>query len=72
MSKTYRITHGSDTSNSEFTMCGDAFDLDAIGDPEAPAPRFAAQGEVVTCEKCRALIAYCKKFKRFRVPNNPS
>ena len=52
------VKHETNPLNGEFTLCGDAFDADAI-DGEV-APIFSKRGEHVTCEKCLIVIRYCK------------
>lgn len=42
----------------EFTLCGDAFDIDAV---EKDRPPFRATRSVtVTCKRCRSLILTCR------------
>ena len=60
------VRHATDPLNSEYTLCGDAFDLGAI--PGDDSPTFAAAGETVNCPKCRVVINYVRKsFSRYRV-----
>lgn len=56
--------------NGEFTLCGDAFDLCAVDDSEATAPIFAAPGDVIDCELCRAIIDRCKSIRNYREPDH--
>ena len=42
---------------SEFTLCGDAFDINAVDDEIEPF-RHAEIGEYVTCKQCLKLIEH--------------
>jgi hypothetical protein len=44
------------SANGEYTLCGDAFDLNELDDVDALTPRFATEGQVVTCPNCRKQI----------------
>lgn len=59
--------HADSAINSEFTMCGVAYDAFDTGDAEEPIV-FAKDGETVTCTDCRRVINHAKKFKSYRQP----
>jgi hypothetical protein len=63
------VVHAQGYGGNDLTLCGDAYEGACTGDPEEDEePVLAASGDTVTCETCRAVIAYCKDFKRNRQP----
>ena len=59
--------HAQDSAGYDATLCGFAYEGACLdGDDEEPI--VADRGGMVTCERCRKIIAYCKTFKRNRQP----
>jgi len=56
------ILHAGNPLNSEFTLCGDAFDIEAV-DKNTNAPVFATKGQVINCSECRKVIDYCANLR---------
>lgn len=61
------VTHAQGPDGLDCTLCGLAYEEMAEG-MEAEGEQLAEPGAVVTCARCRAVIAYCKTFRRYRQP----
>ena len=48
--------------NSEFTMCGDAYDGEH-GNENDPQSWIACKANLVTCPRCAAQIRQCRRVK---------
>ncbi len=62
------ILHAVFPCNSEYTLCGDAFDLNALDDTDCNSPIFVQKGQRVSCPKCIKAISeiknsYTSQFK---------
>jgi len=45
----------------EFSICGDAFDIDAVSDEVGALKRTTKK--TVTCPRCIEIIKYCKSLR---------
>lgn len=61
--------HATNPAQSEYTMCGLAFDAHGSGDHNEPIV-FAGEGEPVTCQECRRVVLEIRKIKLGRMPGN--
>lgn len=62
------MRHAQSLIGDDYTLCGLASDIDAV-EADEDAPVFARQGERVDCPDCRAVVDYCKGFRRgYRQP----
>lgn len=58
--------HAQSPLHPEYTLCGLAYDSDAMGEER---PVFAKAGERVNCPHCRVVVNYCDGFDRaYRQP----
>lgn len=52
--------HGTNPSNSEYTLCGDAWDGN---EDDGYTESVRVDDQRVTCPKCVEVIRYCKRLK---------
>jgi len=64
-----KTRHATNPAQSEYTMCGMAFDAHGSGDCDEPIV-FAREGEPVTCQECRRVVLAVRKIKLGRMPVN--
>lgn len=56
------IIHGLSAVNSEFSICGDAWDGETGSDKDPNAWKLS-KVSTITCEKCLDEIKNCKSYK---------
>lgn len=61
------LVHGDSWNGDDRTLCGIADEGVCMKDELGP-PIYAKTGELITCDDCRRLIDYARKFKRYRQP----
>lgn len=44
----------------EFSLCGDAFDIDSEPDDDHDGGLVVTKKKTVTCERCKAIIMGCR------------
>ena len=49
--------------NDEYTLCGDAFDIDNLYRSDEYTYHEQTKERVVTCHRCIAILKYCKGVK---------
>lgn len=57
------------SSISEFTLCGDSFDI-GYDEPELGNPRFAQPGQSITCQDCLSVLNYILNNYRYSYSND--
>lgn len=45
---------------SEYSMCGDAFDIDTEDIDTHDGPLLPSEKKTVTCERCKMIITECR------------
>lgn len=47
----------------EYTLCGDAFDIDALDESDHDGAPVATQKKTITCKRCASIIMLCRGLK---------
>jgi hypothetical protein len=65
------MKHTTNPAQGDYTLCGVAYDCNHLDScAEEDDVNFAGPGELVTCDRCREVIAFCKQHRRNRVPTS--